>query len=66
MSVSLHDYNMSTHDLSTIVRNTQSPGTLVPNLCLLAQKGDTFDIDIGEGYLYIKNGNLWKSTGHNG
>ena len=39
MSVSLHDYNMSTHDLSTIVRNTQSPGTLVPNLCLVAQKG---------------------------
>lgn len=46
MSVSLHDYNMSTHDLSTIVRNTQSPGTLVPNLCLVGQKGDTFDIDI--------------------
>ena len=46
MSVRLHDYNMSTHDLSTIVRNTQSPGTLVPNLCLVAQKGDTFDIDI--------------------
>ena len=23
MSVSLHEYNMSTHDLSTIVRNTQ-------------------------------------------
>lgn len=46
MSVSLHEYNMSTHDLSTIVRNTQSPGTLVPNLCLVAQKGDTFDIDI--------------------
>ena len=46
MSVSLHDYQMSTHDLSTIVRNTQSPGTLVPNLCLVGQKGDTFDIDI--------------------
>ena len=46
MSVSLHDYNMSTHDLSTIVRNTQSPGTLVPNLCLVGQKGDTFDIDV--------------------
>lgn len=46
MSVSLHDYSMSTHDLSTIVRNTQSPGTLVPNLCLVGQKGDTFDIDI--------------------
>lgn len=46
MSVNLHDYQMSTHDLSTIVRNTQSPGTLVPNLCIVGQKGDTFDIDI--------------------
>lgn len=51
ISVSLHDYNMSTHDLSTIVRNTQSPGTLVPNLCLVAQKGDTFDIDIDANVL---------------
>lgn len=51
MSVSLHDYNMSTHDLSTIVRNTQSPGTLVPNLCLVGQKGDTFDIDIDSNAL---------------
>lgn len=51
MSVSLHDYNMSTHDLSTIVRNTQSPGTLVPNLCIVAQKGDTFDIDIDSNVL---------------
>ena len=46
MTVDLHTYNMSTHDLSTIFRNTQSPGTLVPNLVLLAQKGDTLDIDI--------------------
>ena len=51
MSVSLHDYNMSTHELSTIVRNTQSPGTLVPNLCLVAQKGDTFNIDIDSNVL---------------
>lgn len=51
MSVSLHDYNMSTHDLSTIVRNTQSPGTLVPNLCLVGQKGDTIDIDIDANVL---------------
>lgn len=51
MSVSLHEYNMSTHDLSTIVRNTQSPGTLVPNLCLVAQKGDTIDIDIDANVL---------------
>lgn len=46
MKVDLRTYNMSTHDLSTIFRNTQSPGTLVPNLCILAQKGDTLDIDI--------------------
>ena len=33
--------------LSTgILRNTQAPGTLVPNLTLLVQKGDTIDIDI--------------------
>ena len=51
MSISLHDYNMSTHDLSTIVRNTQSPGTLVPNLCLVGQKGDTFDIDVDANVL---------------
>lgn len=51
MSVSLHEYNMSTHDLSTIVRNTQSPGTLVPNLCIVGQKGDTFDIDIDANVL---------------
>lgn len=51
MSVSLHEYNMSTHDLSTIVRNTQSPGTLIPNLCLVGQKGDTFDIDVDSNVL---------------
>ena len=51
MSVSLHDYNMSTHDLSTIVRNTQSAGTLVPNLCLVTQKGDTLDIDVDSNVL---------------
>jgi hypothetical protein len=51
MSVSLHEYNMSTHDLSTIVRNTQSPGTLVPNLCIVGQKGDTYDIDVDANVL---------------
>lgn len=51
MSVSMHEYNMSTHDLSTIVRNTQSPGTLIPNLCLVGQKGDTFDIDVDANVL---------------
>ena len=51
MSVNLKTYNMSTHDLSTIVRNTQAPGTLVPNLTLLVQKGDTFDIDVDANVL---------------
>lgn len=51
MSVDLKTYNMSTHDLSTIVRNTQAPGTLVPNLTLLVQKGDTIDIDIESNVL---------------
>lgn len=51
MEVDLRTYNMSTHDLSTIVRNTQSPGTLVPNLCLVAQRGDIFDINIDANVL---------------
>ena len=55
MSVSMHEYNMSTHDLSTTVRNTQSPGTLVPNLCIVGQKGDTFDIDIRSKRTYSSN-----------
>ena len=46
MQVYLHDYNMSTHDLSTITRTSMSPGTLVPTMKLLVQKGDTIDIDI--------------------
>lgn len=46
MQVYLHDYNMSTHDLSTITRTSMSPGTLVPTMKLLVQKGDIIDIDI--------------------
>lgn len=46
MSVRLHEYEMSTHNLSYVWRNTQSPGTLVPFMKIPAQKGDTFDIDL--------------------
>lgn len=46
MKVYMHDYNMSTHDLSTITRTSMSPGTLVPTMKLLVQKGDIIDIDI--------------------
>ncbi|QXP45080.1 major capsid protein [Microvirus mar45] len=37
---------MSTHDLSFVFRNTQSPGTLVPFMKIVAQKGDIFDIQL--------------------
>lgn len=46
MSVRLREYEMSTHDLSFVFRNTQSPGTLVPFMKLPAQKGDIFDINL--------------------
>lgn len=46
MSVRLHSYNMSNHDLSFVFRNTQSPGTLVPFMKIIAQKGDVFDIQL--------------------
>lgn len=46
MSVKLHSYNMSNHDLSFVFRNTQSPGTLVPFMKMIAQKGDVFDIQL--------------------
>lgn len=46
MRVRLHNYNMSNHDLSFVFRNTQSPGTLVPFMKLVGQKGDVFDIQL--------------------
>ena len=46
MSVRLHSYSMSNHDLSFVFRNTQSPGTLVPFMKIIAQKGDVFDIQL--------------------
>lgn len=46
MSVAMHDYEMSNHNLSFVFRNTQSPGTLVPFMKLVAQKGDVFDMQL--------------------
>ena len=51
MKVYMHDYNMSTHDLSTITRTSISPATLVPTMKLLVQKGDIIDIDIESSVL---------------
>lgn len=51
MEVDLRTYNRSTHNLSTIVRNTQSAGTLVPTMTLVMQKDDTFEINIESSVL---------------
>lgn len=51
MEVDLRTYNRSTHNLSTIIRNTQSVGTLVPTLTLVMQKDDTFEINIESSVL---------------
>lgn len=39
-------YERSTHDLSDVLRTTQSPGTLVPTRTIIALPGDSIDIDI--------------------
>lgn len=51
MEVDLKTYNRSTHNLSTVIRNTQSAGTLVPTCTIVMQKDDTFDIDIESNVL---------------
>ena len=51
MEVDLKTYNRSTHNLSTVVRNTQSVGTLVPTCTLVMQKDDTFEINIESNVL---------------
>ena len=37
MKVAMREYEMSTHDLSFVFRNTQAPGTLVPFMKIPAQ-----------------------------
>lgn len=51
MKVDLKTYNRSTHNLSTVIRNTQSPGTLVPTCTIVMQKDDTFEINIESSVL---------------
>lgn len=46
MTVDLHGFERSTHDLSYIWRSTMSAGTLVPFMNELALPGDTFDITL--------------------
>lgn len=46
MTVDLHTYNRSTHDLSYAWRSSLGVGTLVPCMKLVGLPGDTFDIAI--------------------
>ena len=46
MKIRLKNYEMSTHDLSTVFRSTMASGVLTPCLKLVAQKGDIFDIQM--------------------
>lgn len=46
MTTTLHNYGMSTHDLSESFMSSLAPGVLYPFYCNLAQNGDVFDIDL--------------------
>lgn len=51
MQVDMRTYNRSTHDLSYVWRNTQSPGTLVPFICEVALPGDVHEIQLSANVL---------------
>lgn len=46
MKVAMRDYDMSTHDISTIFRSSIGIGMLVPFCKILCQKGDIIDINL--------------------
>lgn len=46
MKVAIRDYDMSTHDISTIFRSTIGVGMLVPFCKILCQKGDIIDLNL--------------------
>lgn len=46
MSVELHGYEMSTHNLSSVRKTTMSVGTLNPVYQMLCQPGDDIEIDL--------------------
>lgn len=46
IKVAMRDYDMSTHDISTIFRSTIGVGMLVPFCKILCQKGDIIDINL--------------------
>lgn len=46
MKVAMRDYDMSTHDISTICRTSLGVGMLVPFCKILCQKGDIININL--------------------
>ena len=46
MKVRLRNYEMSTHNLSTVFRSSMASGVLTPCLKLVAQKGDIIDMQM--------------------
>ena len=46
MKVAMRDYDMSTHDVSTVFRSTIGVGMLVPFCKILCQKGDIIDLNL--------------------
>lgn len=46
MKVAMREYDMSTHDISTIFRSTIGVGMLVPFCKILCQKGDIIDLNL--------------------
>ena len=47
MTVNMHGYERSNHNLTSIVRTTQSVGTVLPVFCELALPGDTIKMNLG-------------------
>lgn len=46
IKVAMRDYDMSTHDISTVFRSTIGVGMLVPFCKILCQKGDIIDLNL--------------------
>lgn len=46
MKIAMRDYDMSTHDISTIFRSSIGVGMLVPFCKILCQKGDIIDLNL--------------------
>ena len=46
MKIAMRDYDMSTHDISTVFRSSIGVGMLVPFCKILCQKGDIIDLNL--------------------